>query len=59
MAGNLLLPGDIVSMAAGVRRPAGQGRGRDAALLYLYLLRRGACFPPRGPGRPWAGAPTG
>lgn len=59
MAGNLLLPGDIVSMAAGCADRLVKAGDGDAALLYLYLLRRGACFPPRGPGRPWAGAPTG
>ncbi len=48
MAGPLLLPGDIVSMtAAAADRLLKAGEG-DAALLYLYLLRRGGVFSPEG-----------
>ena len=48
MAGNLLLPGDIVSMAAGCADRLVKAGDGDAALLYLYLLRRGGVFSAEG-----------
>ena len=45
----LLLPGDILSMTArAADRLMGAGNG-DAALLYLWLLRRGGRLEPEGP----------
>ena len=44
----LLLPGDILSMTArAADRLMGAGNG-DAALLYLWLLRRGGRLEPAG-----------
>ena len=48
MAGNLLLPGNIVSMAAGCADRLVKAGDGDAALLYLYLLRRGGVFSAEG-----------
>jgi hypothetical protein len=53
MAGNLLLPGDIVSMAAGCADRLVKAGDGDAALLYLYLCGGGRVFRrggPEGPG---------
>ena len=46
MAGKLLYAGNILSLPAeAADRLLGAGNG-DAALLYLYLLRRGGVFEP-------------
>ena len=52
MAGKLLYAGNILSLPAeAADRLLGAGNG-DAALLYLYLLRRGGVFEPEaGPAR--------